>query len=117
MTEPKKVAFSTLGPIKKEKKKEKKMKTVRIILTLPESNEKSCPEFNYRELVSLKLVSAKVKIVVRKGLWGRQFRCQIRRLIAPRASRSSFAGPGRRDGRGTRPAEGSRWTFCRARTG
>ncbi|XP_069983113.1 ubinuclein-1 isoform X4 [Penaeus vannamei] len=55
MTEPKKVAFSTLGPIKKEKKKEKKMKTVRIILTLPESNEKSCPEFNYRELVSLKL--------------------------------------------------------------
>ncbi|XP_042870838.1 ubinuclein-1-like isoform X3 [Penaeus japonicus] len=55
MTEPKKVAFSTLGPIKKEKKREKKLKTVRIILTLPESNEKSCPEFNYRELVSLKL--------------------------------------------------------------
>ncbi|XP_042223460.1 ubinuclein-1-like isoform X3 [Homarus americanus] len=55
MTEPKKVAFSTLGPIKKEKKREKKVKSLRIMLTLAESNEKSCPEFNYRELVSQKL--------------------------------------------------------------
>lgn len=77
MTEPKKVAFSTLGPIKKEKKKEKKVKTVRITLTLPESNEKSCPEFNYRELVSLKLVSKNVKIVMPKVLSGKDSGRQI----------------------------------------
>ncbi|XP_069945374.1 ubinuclein-1 isoform X3 [Cherax quadricarinatus] len=55
MTEPKKVAFSTLGSIKKERKRDRKVKSVRIMLTLAESNEKSCPEFNYRELVSQKL--------------------------------------------------------------
>lgn len=57
MSETKKVAFSTLGPIKREKKRAKEVKSLRIILTLPESNEKSCPEFNYRELVTQKLVS------------------------------------------------------------
>ncbi|XP_071534378.1 uncharacterized protein yem isoform X2 [Panulirus ornatus] len=55
MAEPKKVAFSTLRPIKKEKKRERKAKSLRIMLTLAESNEKSFPEFNYRELVSQKL--------------------------------------------------------------
>lgn len=57
MSETKKVAFSTLGPIKREKKRAKEVKSLRIVLTLPESNEKSCPEFNYRELVTQKLVS------------------------------------------------------------
>lgn len=57
MTEPKKVAFSTLGSMKKEKKREKKVKSLRIALTLAESNEKSCPEFNYRELLAQRLVS------------------------------------------------------------
>merc|ERR1711915_149713 len=33
-------------------KREKKAKCLRISLRLPESNEKSCPEFNYRELVA-----------------------------------------------------------------
>ncbi|KAK8405110.1 hypothetical protein O3P69_001593 [Scylla paramamosain] len=55
MTEPKKVAFSTLGSMKKEKKREKKVKSLRIALTLAESNEKSCPEFNYRELLAQRL--------------------------------------------------------------
>ncbi|KAK3872090.1 hypothetical protein Pcinc_022811 [Petrolisthes cinctipes] len=55
MSETKKVAFSTLGPIKKEKKRVKEVKSLRIVLTLSESNEKSCPEFNYRELVTQKL--------------------------------------------------------------
>lgn len=57
MSEQKRVSFSTLGPIRKEKNKERTVKSVRIILTLAESNEKSCPEFNYRELVAQKLVS------------------------------------------------------------
>lgn len=57
MTEPKKVAFSTLGSMKKEKKRERKVKSWRIALTLAESNEKSCPEFNYRELLAQRLVS------------------------------------------------------------
>ncbi|XP_050716056.1 ubinuclein-1-like isoform X2 [Eriocheir sinensis] len=55
MTEPKKVAFSTIGSMKKEKKREKKVKSLRIALTLAESNEKSCPEFNYRELLTQRL--------------------------------------------------------------
>ncbi|XP_066981872.1 ubinuclein-1 isoform X1 [Macrobrachium rosenbergii] len=55
MTEPKKVALTTLGPAKKEKKRDRRLKSVRLNLTLAESNEKFCPEFNYRELVSLKL--------------------------------------------------------------
>ncbi|XP_068251090.1 ubinuclein-1 isoform X12 [Palaemon carinicauda] len=55
MTEPKKVALTTLGPVKKEKKRDRRLKSVRLNLTLAESNEKFCPEFNYRELVSLKL--------------------------------------------------------------
>lgn len=70
MTEPKKVAFSTLRPIKKEKKRERKGKSLRIKLTLAESNEKSFPEFNYRELVSQKLVSKCTKIAVKVELKG-----------------------------------------------
>ncbi|KAK7070973.1 hypothetical protein SK128_014893 [Halocaridina rubra] len=54
MTEVKKVAFTTLGPSKKERSREKRSKSVRLSLTLAESNEKFCPEFNYRELVSIK---------------------------------------------------------------
>lgn len=61
MTEPKKVAFSTIGSMKKEKKREKKVKSLRIALTLAESNEKSCPEFNYRELLAQRLVSNMAK--------------------------------------------------------
>lgn len=57
MSEQKRVSFSTVGPVQKEKIKEKTVKSMRIVLTLAESNEKSCPEFNYRELVSRKLVS------------------------------------------------------------
>jgi len=52
MTEHKRVALTTVAPTKIEKKKEKKAKCLRISLRLPESNEKSCPEFNYRELVA-----------------------------------------------------------------
>ena len=56
MTELKKVAFSTLPPTKEKKEKKSKVKVLRINLTLPESNEKSCPEYNYRDLVAIKLV-------------------------------------------------------------
>jgi len=55
MAEHKRVPFTTVAPTKKEKKRENKAKCLRICLTLPESNEKSCPEFNYRELVAHRL--------------------------------------------------------------
>ena len=48
----KKVAFSTLGPAKKEKQKVKIRQTIRISIKLPESNELSCPEYNYGELLT-----------------------------------------------------------------
>ena len=51
----KKVAFSTIGPVKNEKKKKKK-NTIRITIKLPESNEESCPEYNYGELLSQYMV-------------------------------------------------------------
>ncbi|CAL4063671.1 unnamed protein product, partial [Meganyctiphanes norvegica] len=55
MSELKRVPLTTVVPTKKEKKRENKVKCLRITLTLPESNEKSCPEFNYRELVARSL--------------------------------------------------------------
>lgn len=57
MEEPKKISFSTLGPVKTNVKKVKRRKTVRITINLPESNEKSCPEYNYGELYSQYMVS------------------------------------------------------------
>jgi len=59
----KKVAFSTLGPSKKEKKKVKKKKSIRITINLPESNEKCCPEYNYGELLSQCLVSDEYALI------------------------------------------------------
>ena len=56
MSEHKKVAFSTIGPVKKVKKKSSKSKTVRLNIKLPESNEKYCPEFSYGDLLSHHLV-------------------------------------------------------------
>ncbi|KAF4526210.1 hypothetical protein B566_EDAN001894 [Ephemera danica] len=52
MADIKKIALNTIGAPKKEKKSKSVSKTVRFSLTLGESNEKSCPEFNYKELLA-----------------------------------------------------------------
>ena len=51
----KKIAFSTVGPANVEKKKVKR--TIRLTITLPESNEKCCPEYHYGELLTQSKVS------------------------------------------------------------
>lgn len=56
MTDIKKVSITSVPSNKIERKEGKRKGTIRILLTLPESNEKSCPEFNYGELLSLHLV-------------------------------------------------------------
>ena len=57
MTEHKKVSFTSVNASKSDKKKKKSNRTVRISLVLPESNEKSCPEYNYGDLLSQYFVS------------------------------------------------------------
>ncbi|XP_046477089.1 ubinuclein-1 isoform X1 [Neodiprion pinetum] len=51
MSEQKRVPFQSLGTTKKEKKGEDFVQSYRFTLTLPESNEQACPEFNYCELL------------------------------------------------------------------
>lgn len=57
MSEQKRVPLQSLGTTKKEKKGEEFVQSYRFVLTLPESNEKACPEFNYRELLKSAEVS------------------------------------------------------------
>lgn len=58
MSEQKRATLSTISTQKGETKKVKeKSKTIRFSLTLPESNEKSCPEYNYRDLLNSAEVS------------------------------------------------------------
>lgn len=52
MADVKKIALTTIGAPKKDKKVKSAPKTVRFLLTLGESNEKTCPEFNYKELLA-----------------------------------------------------------------
>ncbi|XP_046743671.1 ubinuclein-1 isoform X2 [Diprion similis] len=51
MSEQKRVPFQSLGTSKKEKKGEDFVQSYRFTLTLPESNEQACPEFDYCELL------------------------------------------------------------------
>lgn len=60
MTDIKKVNVVSDSCYVKEKKKLKKKRTVRLILNLPESNEKSCPEFHYGDLLSQHLVCVSI---------------------------------------------------------
>lgn len=58
MSEQKRATLSTISTQKGDTKKVKeKSKTIRFSLTLPESNEKSCPEYNYRDLLNSAEVS------------------------------------------------------------
>lgn len=53
MSEQKRATLSTISTQKPNVKKVKEVsKTVRFTLTLPESNEKACPEYNYRDLLN-----------------------------------------------------------------
>lgn len=58
MSEPKRATLSTISTQKSDVKKTKETsKSIRFSLTLPESNEKSCPEYNYRDLLNSAEVS------------------------------------------------------------
>ena len=57
MTEPKRIAFTTIEPAKNNVKKVKRKECVRITIKLPDSNESSCPEYSYGELISQYMVS------------------------------------------------------------
>lgn len=58
MSEPKRATLSSITTQKTNVKKDKEVsKTVRFTLKLPESNEKACPEYNYRDLLNSAEVS------------------------------------------------------------
>lgn len=62
MSEQKRATLSTITTQKTSVKKFKDTtKTVRFTLTLPESNEKACPEYNYRDLLNSVEVSYNIK--------------------------------------------------------
>ena len=52
----KRISFSTLEPTKSNVKKVKIRKAKRISINIPVSSEKSCPEYNYKDLISQYLV-------------------------------------------------------------
>ncbi|KAL3880126.1 hypothetical protein ACJMK2_032394, partial [Sinanodonta woodiana] len=51
MAEPKRLEFTTVGPTENEKKTKTILKTHRFVFSLTESNELTCPEYWYNELV------------------------------------------------------------------
>ena len=66
MSEPKRIALIPLAaaevaqaslPAKKDKKSTTNVKTHRFTLALPDSTEKSCPEFNFADLIAALAVS------------------------------------------------------------
>lgn len=79
MSEAKRVPLQTLEfpeslghATKKEKKGNSKQlaPSFRFTLTLPESNEKTCPEFNYAQLLKTAEVSVVARLKIRLG-WPR----------------------------------------------
>lgn len=64
MSEPKRIALIPIGggesltqlPVKKDKKNSKLPKTQRFTLALDDSTEKSCPEFNFANLLASSVV-------------------------------------------------------------
>lgn len=57
MSEIKRVALTSIDVHKSKKEKKSVNRSFRFNLTLTESNEKSCPIFNYRELLESAAVS------------------------------------------------------------
>lgn len=58
MSEIKRVALNSLEPSKvSEVANKSASKTIRITVTLPESNEDKCPEYNYKDLLALTKVT------------------------------------------------------------
>lgn len=58
MSEPKRATLTSISTQKPNVKKDKEVsKTIRFTLKLPESNEKACPEYNYRDLLNSAEVS------------------------------------------------------------
>ena len=58
MSDPRRLHFTTIGPMGKEKKKKSSLPpTIRFTLALRESNDKTCPEFSYADLMKNALVS------------------------------------------------------------
>ncbi|XP_076362543.1 uncharacterized protein LOC143253121 isoform X1 [Tachypleus tridentatus] len=51
MAEPRRIAFETVGTLAKDNKPKELFPTYRFSLTLEESNDKTCPEFSYSDLV------------------------------------------------------------------
>ena len=58
MAEAKRVELTTVGTLKKERKPKDDVPTYRFQLTLGESNEKTCPEYSYSQLVKTVRVSS-----------------------------------------------------------
>ena len=59
MVEPRRIDLTTLEAPNKDDKKDKQRPTLRFNLALTESNDKTCPEFSYVELLKNTLVSSK----------------------------------------------------------
>ncbi len=57
MDVPRRIELMPVAPVQKKEKKKKTPVTLRFELTLAESNEKTCPEYSYAELVKDRLVS------------------------------------------------------------
>lgn len=58
MSEVKRVSLISFGSNKVDEKKRKSIgKTVRISVNLPQSNEDTCPEYNYKEQLATAKVS------------------------------------------------------------
>ncbi|GAB1604543.1 ubinuclein-2-like [Argonauta hians] len=52
MSDPRRLSFTTIGPMGKEKKKKSSLPpTIRFTLALRESNDKTCPEFSFADLM------------------------------------------------------------------
>lgn len=51
MAEPRRIPFDTVKSLAKEKKAKDQPPTQRFSLTLDESNDKTCPEYSYSDLV------------------------------------------------------------------
>ncbi|CAI9734854.1 Hypothetical predicted protein [Octopus vulgaris] len=52
MSDPRRLTFTTIGPMGKEKKKKSSLPpTMRFTLALRESNDKTCPEFSFADLM------------------------------------------------------------------
>lgn len=63
MAEAKRIELTTVGPLKKDRKPKEDSPTYRFQLTLGESNEKTCPEYSYLQLLKTVRVSCLLFLV------------------------------------------------------